>query len=132
MPGVPFAKVRKLALALPGIEEGTSYGTPAFRVGRKFLGRLSDDGENLVLKIGFDERELLMRADPRTFHITDHYRGYPMVLVRLASVAPAQLREILEQAWGALSPARRARPRAAAAAREPRRARRRAAGARKR
>lgn len=44
-----FARVRDIALArgLPGIEEGTSYGTPALRVRRKPLVRMKD-AETLV------------------------------------------------------------------------------------
>ena len=33
---VTFDTVREIARALPGIEEGTCYGTPAFRVRGKF------------------------------------------------------------------------------------------------
>lgn len=51
--------MRRLALALPGVEEGLSYGTPAFRVKGKFLARLKEDGGSLVVKIDFDEREAL-------------------------------------------------------------------------
>lgn len=40
-----FETVRAVALALPGVEEGTCYGTPAFRVRGKFLLRLREDGE---------------------------------------------------------------------------------------
>lgn len=39
-----FDTVRRLALALPGVEEGVSYGTPAFRVRGKLLARLREDG----------------------------------------------------------------------------------------
>jgi len=35
--------VRHLALALPGVKEGTSYGTPALRGRGRFLARLHDD-----------------------------------------------------------------------------------------
>ena len=42
--------------------------------------------------------------DPETFYITDHYRGYPAVLVRLASVDPEGLRVLLEQAWRSKAP----------------------------
>jgi hypothetical protein len=42
--------VRRLALAFPGVEEGPSYGTPGFRVQGKFLARLWEDGEILVVK----------------------------------------------------------------------------------
>jgi hypothetical protein len=97
--GVTFAAVRKLALALPGVEEGTSYGTPAFKVRGKLLARLREDGETLVLRVGFDLRDLLMNADPETFFVTDHYLGYPYVLVRLPRVARTRLRDVLEDAW---------------------------------
>jgi len=103
---VTFETVRQVALALPKVEEGTSYGTPAFRVAGKFLLRLREDGESLAVKIGFDERDLLMAADPETFYITDHYRGYPAVLVRLAAVDRDRLREVLEEAWRFCAPKR--------------------------
>jgi hypothetical protein len=49
-----FEDVRQMGLALPGVEEGTSYGTPALKVGKKLLARLKEDGETLVLKLGFE------------------------------------------------------------------------------
>ena len=65
-----FDDVRQIALALPEVEEGTSYGTPAFKVKDKFLSRLKEDGETLVVKIDFDERDILMAANSETFYIT--------------------------------------------------------------
>lgn len=103
---ITFETVRQMALALPGVEEGTSYCTPAFRVRGKFFARLKQDGESLVLKIGFDEREALMEADPEVFYITDHYRGYPSILVRLPKVDADDFREVLEQAWRYNAPKR--------------------------
>ena len=103
---VTFAAVRALALALPEAEEGTSYGTPAFRVGRKFLARLHEDGVFLVVPVGFDERDMLVEAEPETFVVTDHYRAHPMMLVRIALVDPATLRRLLEQHWRAVAPKR--------------------------
>lgn len=103
---VTLAVVRRLALGFPGVEEGTSYGTPGFRVRGKFLARLWEDGEVLVVKCGDDERDFRMQADPETFFSTDHYRGYPTVLVRLARVRVADLREVLEQAWRRNAPKR--------------------------
>jgi hypothetical protein len=91
--------VRRLLLAYPGVEEGTSYGTPGFRVKGKFLARMWEDGEVLVVKCGDNERDFRMQANPETFFITDHYRGYPTVLVHLDRVTPTELREVLEQAW---------------------------------
>lgn len=101
-----FDTVRRLALAFPAVEEGTSYGTPAFRVRGKFMARLREDGESLAVKCGFDERDFRMQADPQTFFTTDHYRGYPTVLVRLETVDPADLRDVLEEAWRLHAPKR--------------------------
>jgi hypothetical protein len=101
---VTFDTVRKLALALPGVEEGTSYRTPALKVRGKLFVRLKEDGETIVLKADFELRDLLMQTDPETFYITDHYRNYPYVLVRLASVDAGALPGLLEQAWRAAAP----------------------------
>ena len=101
-----LATVRRLALSFPGVEEGLSYGTPGFRVRGKFLARLWEDGETLVVKCGDDERDFRMKADPATFFITDRYRGYPTVLVRLARVSSEDLKDLLEEAWRRGAPRR--------------------------
>ncbi len=103
---VTFEKVRELALALPKAEEGTSYGTPAFKVGGTLFARLHQDGESLVVKIDKDERSMRMKAEPETYYITDHYLNYPWILVRLATVAPDDLRDLLEEAWRLSAPKR--------------------------
>ncbi|HEX3129658.1 MAG TPA: MmcQ/YjbR family DNA-binding protein [Thermoanaerobaculia bacterium] len=99
-----FDTVREIAFALPGVEEGTCYGTPAFRVRKKFLCRLKEDGETLVVKVDFDTPEVLLQADPAVFFTTPHYDGYPSVLVRLAAIQPEDLREVLETAWRIQAP----------------------------
>ena len=101
-----FEEVRQIAVALPGVEEGTSYGTPALRVKGKLLARLREDGETLVLKVDPFERDHLLEARPEIYFLTDHYRGYPMVLMRLAAADPEELGNLLEQAWRALAPRR--------------------------
>jgi hypothetical protein len=103
-PGVTFAQLRDYAAALPGVEEGTSYGTPAFRVKGKFFLRLKEDGETIVLKTDFYERDHLIRAEPAVFYITDHYRDYPAVLVRLPAVRPGQIRALVLDAWRRFAP----------------------------
>lgn len=104
--GATFDTVCEIARALPGSEEGTSYGTPSFRVRGKFFLRLKEDGETVVLKVGFDAREMLLAADPDAFYTTPHYDGYPAVLVRLPRIQPSVLREVVEQAWRENAPAR--------------------------
>lgn len=99
-----FEDVRAVALVLPGVEDSTSYGTASLKVRGKFLARLKEDGERLVVKVGFDERDMLMAAEPETFFITEHYRAYPNMLVRLASVDPGTLRRLLVQTWRESAP----------------------------
>lgn len=103
---VTFDTVRELGLALPGVEEGLSYGTPALKVRGKLVARLRDDGDSLVVMIDFDEREMLMTADPETFYITEHYRNYPAMLVRLSKADVAVLRDLLEDSWRRAAPKR--------------------------
>jgi len=95
---LPLATIRKVALSFPGVEEGTSYGTPAFKLGKKLLVRLHQDGVSLVLKVGDATRDHLLQADPDTFFITDHYRGYPYVLAHLDRLSTPDLRKLVERA----------------------------------
>lgn len=100
-----FDTVCALMSALPGVEEGLSYGTPGFKVKGRFLARLKEDGESLVLRIGFLEREALMARAPDVFYITDHYLNYPAVLIRLPRIHKDALRRVLEEAWREAAPA---------------------------
>jgi hypothetical protein len=98
--------VREAALVLPEAHERSSYGTPGFRVGKTLFARLWEDGEVLVARVNMNEREILLAADPDVFFLTEHYRGYPWVLVRLPKVEPEQLKTILRRAWREAAPKR--------------------------
>ena len=93
-----FKDVRKIALSLKNVEESTSYGTAAFKVDGKLLARLREDGESLVVGTTFEEREEMMAAEPDTYYITEHYRNYPWVLVRLSRANSDVLRDLLSRA----------------------------------
>lgn len=86
-------------MSLGNVEEGTSYGTAAFKVGGKLLARLKEDGDSLVVGTTFEEREEMMAAEPETYYITDHYLNYPWVLVRMSRVHPDAMRDLLRGAW---------------------------------
>jgi hypothetical protein len=103
---VTFETVREIATGLAGAVEGTSYGTPAFRVGKSLFVRQHQDGESLVVKIDMAERSMRIKADSETFFITDHYLNYPWILVRLSTVRRDELRELLEDAWRQCTPNR--------------------------
>ena len=103
---VSYETARQIALTLPGAEEGTSYGTPAFKVAGKLFARQHQDGESLVIRVDFEEREELMNADPEKFYITDHYLNYPWMLVRLSKVRQDELSDLLVQSWRRAAPKR--------------------------
>jgi hypothetical protein len=105
-PGVSFPEVSKVGRALPGVIESTSYGTPALKVDGKLLARLKEDGETLVLRMDFVNRDLLLRAEPDLFFLTDHYLNYPSILLRLKQVTRERLAELLEDAWRLVAPRR--------------------------
>lgn len=107
---VTFNDVRKIALSLDNVTEGTSYGTPAFKTGGKLFVRLREDAESLVVGTTFEEREDMMAAEPETYYITDHYLKYPWVLVRLSRVHPDALRDLLKRAWRLASTSKRRAP----------------------
>ena len=103
---VALAQLRSLALALPVSEEGTSYGTIAFKVRGKLFARLRDDDTVLALRVEEGTKEALVQGADETFFTTPHYDGYPYVLIRLATVDPAELAELLAEGWRQRAPAR--------------------------
>jgi hypothetical protein len=107
-----FDDVRKLAEGLEGVDVGTTYGTPALKVrGRVFAciaSHRSAEPDTLVAVISFDDRELLLEADPTTYYLKDHYRNYPSILVRLRDIHRDALRDLLRMAWNYVSAKARA------------------------
>jgi hypothetical protein len=102
MPG--FDDVVALTAHLPGVGLGTSYGTPALRVGKKFMCRLREDNETLVLKpVDEVQQRFLMETQPDVFYKTPHYEGYDAILIHLSRVDEAQLRDLLDEVWQRLA-----------------------------
>jgi len=89
--------IRNVLLALPGVTEGLSHGTPAFYVQKKMLVRLWENGEVLVVRT--DDRDKWIQKNPEIFFSTDHYRNYPCVLVKLIKVEPRELNQLLIKSW---------------------------------
>jgi hypothetical protein len=101
---VTFDDVRNIALAWPEVEDGTSYGTPALKVRKKMLVRLREDGDTLVMPgVPSEERDMLVEHQPKVFFFTDHYRDYPMVLIRLSKAKRATVEPLLWRQWQALA-----------------------------
>src|SRR6187200_3449245 len=94
-----------LGQELPEVSVGSWYGTPGLLVRRKGFVRLKEDGESVVFMLdSVDEQEFLTQAEPDVYFITDHYRGYPSVLARLASLDEDEARMRLEEGWRIKAP----------------------------
>jgi len=112
---------RRFALALPEATEGTSWGNVAFKVrGKLFawerplrkadlaaLGDKAPDGEILGARVEHEgAKQALLATQPDVYFTTPHFDGYPAILVRLERISPAELDELVSEAWFAVAPKR--------------------------
>jgi len=106
-----YARYLKVALALPGTQASGApsarvHHTPAVKVQGRLLSRWRTEAEGaLALRCDFLDRQILLQTQPEAFFLTDHYRNYPMVLVRLDKVSRDALRQVTERAWRFVAPA---------------------------
>jgi hypothetical protein len=103
-PADTFETVRTVGLALPDVEATTKYdGSPVLKVGGSFMAGLathrSAEPQTLVVRAGFEEREWLLADAPGTYYLTDYYRPYPIVLVRLSRIDRDALHDLLSVSW---------------------------------
>ena len=100
---IDFDTVRKIGLALPGVEESTAYGSPALKVYGKLLACVpahrSAEPASLAVRVDFGDRAELLAAAPDVYYLTDHYVDYNAVLVRLSRVDADVLRDLLRMAY---------------------------------
>ncbi len=99
---ITFEAVRKIGLTLPGVEEGTAYGSPALKVHGKIIAAVpinpSAEPGSLMVRVDFESRPELLAAAPDIYYITDHYAPYDGILVRLARIDESVLRDLLGMA----------------------------------
>jgi hypothetical protein len=107
-----YARYLRIALALPGAEASTSYGTPSVKIRGKILSRWRTEAEGgLALRCDFLDRQILLQTQPEVFYLTDHYLDYPMVLLRLDKATRTVLTDVTERAWRLVAPAKLVRER---------------------
>jgi hypothetical protein len=100
-------EVVESAKRLPEVEESTWFRTPSLKVAGKGFARLRTEAEGgLVLMCDLDEKAALLASGDPAFYTTPHYDGYGAILVDLEKVDPAQLAELVEEAWRIKAPAK--------------------------
>ena len=96
--------VRRLALALPGVIEVTSYsigGQPVvwpYFERDKSRRKLTWQAGIWAIRCPLQEKEMLIEAAPDIYFDDDYYRRYDVVLVRLANIDEAELASMLARA----------------------------------
>jgi hypothetical protein len=106
-----FRSVRAIGLRLPGVEEGTMYGTPALKLGKRLIACIashkSAEPGTLAVRTDFEQRDTLIEEAPDTYYVKEHYKTYPVVLVRLSKVSPDAMRDLLGTAHRLVSAAKK-------------------------
>ena len=112
------AQVRRIALSLPGAQEGTNRfaffvtdkGKPKgfawvwFERSAPKKARVPNKSVLAVRVANNAQKDLIIASDSRKFFTEPHYNGYPAILVRLREVTVADLRVLLEEAWRCRAP----------------------------
>ena len=97
-----FDSVREIALTLPGVEENTTSRGTSLKVAGRLLACPAIHGSaepgSLMVRVSMEERERLLAIEPAVYYVTEHYVGYPAILVRLSRVSGAALRDLLASA----------------------------------
>ena len=116
--------VRRIALALPETSERVSrnlrqwqvkdkgfvWERPLRRADLEALGDDAPDGPILGARVEhLVAKEALLADDPGVYFTTQHFDGYPAILVRLDRIGLEDLREVIVEAWLARAPKRLAK-----------------------
>ena len=98
----PVARVRAIVAKWPDVEEGTTFGFPAFKVAGKtfawFPKKREVEPGTLAVRESLLARDHRVAAQPDVFYVTPHYQDYTAVLVRAELLSAGALRELLESA----------------------------------
>jgi predicted DNA-binding protein (MmcQ/YjbR family) len=104
---VTEAQMRKLASAMPGVVERSHFGKPDFRVKEKIFAGLSKDGKRGNVKLALSTQAIVMEAKPEAFTPAEAMWGRAgWTYVVLAETTLAELRLLLEEAYGLVAGAR--------------------------
>jgi hypothetical protein len=98
-----LSRVRAVASKLPDVEEGTTFGYPAFKVGGTafawFPKKKEVEPGSMGVRMSILERDHRIFANPKVFYVTPHYKDYTSVLARVEHMSGAELRELLESGY---------------------------------
>lgn len=113
--------VARIALALPESEQRLARENRQWRVKEKLfvwerplrakeveeLGERAPQGPVLGARVEhLGAKQALLEEDPNVYFTTSHFEGSAAILVRLDRISPAELEEVIVEAWLARAPKR--------------------------
>ena len=103
---ITAGELRQVVRSLPEAEERETWGHPTFRVRDRMFAAMSDDGQEASVKATRQEQAALVSAAPETFGIPAYVGRHGWVSIQLATVDPAEVRELIVEAWRQTAPKR--------------------------
>jgi len=104
---VTIAQMRKLALALPAVEEKSHFEQPDFRVRGKIFASLSRDGRRGTLKLPPEVQAMVLDARPKVFSpAAGEWGRSGWTYVQLSRARVAELSALLAESWRLVAPRR--------------------------
>jgi hypothetical protein len=112
------ADVRRIALALPEVEEASERFAFSVRNKGKSKGfawvwmervdpkkpRIANPAVLAVRVANLSQKEVVLASNSAKFFTEAHYNGFPAVLVRLAEATAADLKTLIADAWASQAP----------------------------
>lgn len=97
-----LAAALRIGLTFPGVEESTSFGSPALKVNGQMMACVpthkSAEPNSLLVRVDRHERDAMIAEDPALYYAPEHYLGYDGVLIRLAHCTPELAHDLLAMA----------------------------------
>jgi hypothetical protein len=103
---VTYRQVREWVLALPGCDEVfvERWGHPTLRYRDKMFASGSEGSPTLSVKATPEEQAELIAAAPHVYSIAPYVGRFGWVTVVMAEADPAELRQVVTDAWRRTAP----------------------------
>ena len=93
-----FSDLQSIAGAFPHVEESTSYNTPAFKIHKRLIARLREDGYSMAMRATEEDRMALPTLTPDIYSIPAHYVGSEMLVIDLHKADRDELQRMFAKA----------------------------------
>ena len=105
---VTYEQLKEWVLALPGCQEVhvDGWGHPTLRYGDKMFAAGSPESTHASVKATLEEQAELIAAAPEVYEKAAYTGRFGWVRVDLTRVDPAELRQVVTEAWRRTAPKR--------------------------